>query len=100
MGVEEDAADAVVLLTAELVNNAITHTGRPRQLRLRCLPDRLVVEVSDTDPRPPRRLVADTTAEGGRGLTIISALASTWGVRFEGAGKVVWCEVLLGAPTG
>ncbi len=84
-------ADVAVLLAAELVNNAITHTGRPRQLRLRLLAGRIVIEVSDADVRPPRRLIQDVSAEGGRGLMILAALASTWGVRYEGSGKIVWC---------
>jgi anti-sigma regulatory factor (Ser/Thr protein kinase) len=91
--VGEDA----VLLATELVNNAITHTGRPRQLRVRRLTDRLVIEVADADPRPPQRLVPDESSEGGRGLTIVAALSSAWGVRFDGAGKIVWCEVPLQA---
>ncbi len=94
-------ADVAVLLAAELVNNAITHTGRPRQLRLRLLAGRIVIEVSDGDVRPPRRLIQDASAEGGRGLMILAALASTWGVRFEGSGKIVWCELPLdGAVNG
>ncbi len=93
--VRGDVVDVAVLLAAELVNNAVTHTGRPRQLRLRLLAGRIVIEVSDADVRPPRRLLQDATAEGGRGLMIVAALASTWGVRFEGSGKIVWCELPL-----
>ena len=93
--VADTVADDAVLLASELVNNAVTHTGRPRQLRLRRLVDRLVVEVADADPRPPYRLAQDDTAEGGRGLLILAALSSAWGVRFDGTGKVVWCEVAV-----
>ncbi len=90
-------ADSVVLLAAELVTNAVSHTGRVRHLRLRRLPDRVVVEVADTDPRLPRRMADDPTAEGGRGLRIVTALSSGWGVRRDGSGKVVWCEVTFGS---
>ncbi|MDP9434335.1 MAG: SpoIIE family protein phosphatase [Actinomycetota bacterium] len=102
-GITGTVADDAVLLASELVNNAVTHTGRPRRLRVRRLVDRLVLEVSDADPRPPQRSGSngphggDGGEEGGRGLVILDALASGWGVRFDGTGKVVWCEVALSA---
>ncbi len=92
-----DVVDDAALLADELVTNAVTHTGRARRLRLRRLVDRLVIEVADADPRPPHRLEASTTSEGGRGLLILTALTSGWGVRFDGTGKTVWCEIPLTA---
>ncbi len=97
-GLPEPFVKSAVLVAAELVTNAVTHTPGPRQLRLRLLPDRVVVEVTDADERPPRRLSADVGAEGGRGLTIVSALASDWGVRPLGSGKVVWAELAVDLP--
>lgn len=94
-GADPDVVDGAALVVAELVNNAVTHTGRPRQLRLRHLTDRLVVEVGDADPRAPHRAGQDTSAEGGRGLLILAGLTSDWGVRHDGLGKVVWCELAL-----
>ncbi len=84
------------LIAAELVNNAITHAGRPRQLRLRRVRQRLVIEVSDGDPRRPRFVPSEVGAEGGRGLLILTELSADWGVRMDGRGKVVWSEVVLG----
>ena len=89
----QEVVEAAALVVAELVNNAVTHAGRPQQLRLRLLTDRLVVEVGDTDPRPPQPLAGGPGDEGGRGLLILAALASDWGVRPLGRGKVVWCEL-------
>ena len=102
-GVPAGVLDDVALLAGELVNNAVTHTGRPRSLRVRRLADRVVLEVADSDARAPRRVESSPAAEGGRGLMILDALASDWGVRHLGAGKVVWVEVALprhgaGAP--
>lgn len=94
----ETVVKSTVLVAAELVTNAVTHTPGPQQLRLRLLPDRVVVEVTDADERPPRRLIADAGSEGGRGLTIVSALAGDWGVRPLGSGKVVWAELDLDLP--
>jgi serine phosphatase RsbU (regulator of sigma subunit)/anti-sigma regulatory factor (Ser/Thr protein kinase) len=88
-----EVVDTAALLVTELVNNAITHAGRPQHVRLRLLTDRLVIEVGDTDPRPPQPLVGNPGDEGGRGLLILAALASDWGVRTLGSGKIVWCEL-------
>jgi anti-sigma regulatory factor (Ser/Thr protein kinase) len=93
--VEAETVDTAALLVSELVNNAITHAGRPQQLRLRLLTDRIVLEVADPDTTPPRQLAGEPGDEGGRGLLILSALASDWGVRPLGGGKVVWCELAL-----
>ena len=98
-GIAPAVVDDATLLACELVTNAVAHTGRPRRLRLRLLVDRLVIEVTDADPRPPHRLKADATSEGGRGLLILTALTSAWGVRFDGTGKIVWCEMPRTATT-
>ena len=93
--VDEDLVDTAALVVTELVNNAITHAGGPEQLRLRRLTDRLVVEVGDTDPRPPQLVAGGPGDEGGRGMMILAALTSDWGVRFDGNRKIVWCELPL-----
>lgn len=85
--------DAAVSVAAELVINAVAHTPGPQQLRLRLLPDRVTIEVTDTDDRPPQRLTGGATVEGGRGLVIVGALATDWGVRPLGTGKIVWAEL-------
>jgi anti-sigma regulatory factor (Ser/Thr protein kinase) len=52
------------------------------------------IEVHDSSlvPLPPAR-ASDEDDESGRGLTVVSALAQTWGWQPERAGKVVWCEL-------
>ncbi|MFI1163032.1 ATP-binding protein [Streptomyces sp. NPDC020801] len=57
------------------------------------------VEVTDPDARTlPVLLPATNTAESGRGLTLIDALAQRWGVD-QGAGhKTVWCELAGPVP--
>jgi len=48
--------------------------------------------VHDSSPALPRVLQVDKDAENGRGLHVVSQMASHWGVRRTAGGKVVWCE--------
>ncbi|WP_329456796.1 ATP-binding protein [Streptomyces sp. NBC_01497] len=62
----------------------------------------LTVEVTDgggpTRPTPAR---PSLTARGGRGLTIISALAKDWGIRDSDSGEVtVWAHLQDAEPAG
>ncbi len=91
--VEADIVDSVVLLMSELVTNALVHGRSPLSARLRRTGSRVIVEVADGDPRMPRRRHADVDDEGGRGLELVSLIASRWGTRSAGAGKVVWAEI-------
>ncbi|WP_180686201.1 ATP-binding protein [Streptomyces gossypiisoli] len=102
------ASDAVVLIVAELSANAVLHgrvPGRDFALRLVHRPAAALVhvEVSDTHPALPVCLAPPADSDGGRGLLLVGALASRWGVTERtGPGKTVWAEVDLatGAPAG
>jgi hypothetical protein len=51
----------------------------------------LRVEVSDASPLAPRpQLSAHPDREGGRGLFLVDAIASDWGVDVYPHGKTVW----------
>ena len=68
-------------------------------LVLRYVADRLIIEVSDPDSRPPVFAEADDDAEGGRGLMLVQALSKEWSFYLPPAGgKVVYC--VLAAMTG
>ena len=93
--------DLAELLVSELVTNALTHTGHPRQLRLFC--DRsLTIEVADSDPRAPTVRGFTDYEESGRGIRLVDELSHRWGSRTTRHGKVVWFELELpsGAPNG
>jgi anti-sigma regulatory factor (Ser/Thr protein kinase) len=61
---------------------------------------RLHVEVSDDGgPARLRRRIADVHAESGRGLRLVQALASRWGVREDTWGRTIWFELDL-RPAG
>ncbi|MGA8112448.1 MAG: ATP-binding protein [Actinocatenispora sp.] len=96
----------VLLVSHELVANALVHARSAVRLRLRRLPDRLLVEVGDRDPRLPRRTPIDNfTSVSGRGIMIVEQLAREWGARPVADGKIVWAEFVcedraMGAVTG
>jgi anti-sigma regulatory factor (Ser/Thr protein kinase) len=88
--------DVAILLTSELVTNAIKHTaGGAITLGLRCTRGQLRVDVHDTSPSLPvlRPVAAD--AEAGRGLALVAALAADWGCYRTPAGKVVYFTLAL-----
>lgn len=97
-----EAVDAAVLLTDELVTNAVVHAQSPLRLQLELRADRLRVAVTDESPRlpSPRRQDPvdeglDAVAEGGRGLRLVELIASRWGVDPLPVGKRIWFEVEL-----
>lgn len=87
-----------ILLTSEVVTNALKHSYSPMCLHVtRQARDRIVVEVSDPSPVPPVRCRPDVDGVGGRGLLLLDRLADEWGYRILSTGKIVWFVVT--APT-
>jgi anti-sigma regulatory factor (Ser/Thr protein kinase) len=89
-----DELDTVELLTSEVVTNAVVHTRTPTELQVVVWGDRVRVEVADGSTGPPvKQARLDLTALSGRGLRIVDALSSDWGVDTYDHGKRVWFEV-------
>jgi len=97
-----ETIDTAELLVSELVTNAVRyaspetphHAGKIAQisLTLRHIGDRLIIEVSDPDPRPPMLAEPELEAEGGRGLMLVRALSKEWNYYLPpSGGKVVYC---------
>ncbi|MCU1676040.1 MAG: Serine phosphatase RsbU, regulator of sigma subunit [Frankiales bacterium] len=85
---------AAELAVSELVTNALLHAGPPLVLRVADLGDGDVrIEVHDTGRSLPVRPLADGSGMTGRGLALVDALASRWGVEPLHDGKVVWAEL-------
>ncbi len=82
--------DDVELAASELVTNAVIHAVGEVHVALHRLPDGVRLEVEDAGRAAPVLRVADDGATSGRGLAIVNALARSWGVQEEPAGKRVW----------
>lgn len=87
-----DRADLAALLVSELVTNGVRHARTRLLLRVRP-GEPLRVEVRDDLPVPPIRAVPGAEDGSGRGLQILEALATRWGVEVDEDGKTVWFEL-------
>lgn len=59
------------------------------------------VEVTDPDPRVwPVLREATGACESGRGLALLEAVSTRWGVEQGPGGKTVWCELPGSRPAG
>lgn len=99
LDVSEDLVTTVALMVSELVTNAVRYaSGDGVELLARRSPGALWVEVGDSDTRVPRLRHATPEDEGGRGLALVQALATSWGSRATLDGKVVWFRLDLKSP--
>lgn len=83
--------DVAVLLTSELVTNAISHDADGMvMLAITCSKDELRVDVHDTSCSPPIPIRAAPDAEAGRGLVLVDSLSDEWGWYQTPSGKAVY----------
>lgn len=86
--------DEAVLLTSEVVTNALLHAGSHTiRLRLLLLTDGIRVEVDDDSVVVPRPRRVSQTSDTGRGIGLVEVAARSWGTRRRAHGKTVWFEV-------
>ena len=85
-----ESLEVVLLLTRELVTNAVRHARGPVGLHLDWSDRDVRVEVEDQSPERPVVRPIDQEALNGRGLVLIDGLANGWGVQPTENGKRVW----------
>ncbi|WP_391858333.1 SpoIIE family protein phosphatase [Streptomyces silvisoli] len=95
-----DVVDDAVVLTSELVTNAVVHAGTAADVLCLRYPASVRIEVADHYPEREVPLhegdrVSHPDREGGRGLILCSALASRWGVEYAPTHKQVWFQLDL-----
>jgi anti-sigma regulatory factor (Ser/Thr protein kinase) len=80
-----------MLVTSELVSNAVQHAVGAIVVRLALLRAGLLLEVRDGSRLVP--VAREPDLAGGRGLQVVDRLCVRWGVRWHDNGKIVWCEL-------
>ena len=95
-----DDVDVALLLTSELVTNALFHAGGVDEISLEERGQRVRIAVHDSSPVVPRPRHYDAEAVTGRGLSLVRQVAVVSGVTRTTAGKAVWFELGPGEPTG
>jgi len=89
-----DTLETMVLLTSELVTNALVHARTTMEVGIIVAAESVVVtvydldlEASSYDPYPLR--------EGGWGLALVDALSESWSTEVHpGGGKTMWFRLL------
>ena len=93
---EVDAAVAIdaQLCVSELAADAVRHAATPYRVDVQGAGPWLRIAVHDDSNDPPVPLDVGPGSPGGRGLSIVEAVALRWGWALDpGGGKDIWCEI-------
>ena len=93
--------NCVLLVVSELATNAVMHAIGGYEVGLDASNTDVAVSVQDASSEPPHLRDAGPLAVGGRGLSIVATLSTSWGFEpVPGDGKRVWANVSVrpGAP--
>ena len=83
--------DTALLLTSEVVTNAVVHAGTASTLRIeRAGSDRVRISVLDGGAGVAQRVGDRSGAPGGHGLALVDTLAQDWGSRRVDGHHEVW----------
>ncbi|MFI0265617.1 ATP-binding protein [Streptomyces luteogriseus] len=89
-----EIGDAVTVV-GELLANVVQHAGGGTTLHAEVKGSELFLGVEDAVKGQPELQEPDLERDSGRGLLLIAALSSKWGVQETTHGKIVWAFVAL-----
>lgn len=89
----EDVVDSAVVLVSELATDVTLHARTDVRVTVRFEGESLWAEVKDWDTRLPQDCLPPDEATTGRGLQLVDAIASKWGLERDNEGQVVWFEL-------
>lgn len=93
--VDDDVREAAEIVVTELVTNAVEHAASTSVVEAERRTDTFLLRVRDFDLAPlPEAHLPDPRSPRGRGLAMVAAVASTWGVESHSDGKTVWAELV------
>lgn len=90
--VSPDVVEDALLVISELVTNAVTHALPPAVLRVTCRRGILRIEVTDGGPTHKQR-TEGLHDEHGRGICIVTAVATQHGTVAHAGGVTHWAEL-------
>jgi anti-sigma regulatory factor (Ser/Thr protein kinase) len=91
----------VALLVSELATNAVLHARSEFAVTVSATAERVRVEVFDRNSRLPSLVAVPADAYSGRGLMLVEAMATAWGVDASiEDGKAIWFELRRPNGTG
>jgi serine phosphatase RsbU (regulator of sigma subunit)/anti-sigma regulatory factor (Ser/Thr protein kinase) len=93
-GIDDGDQHSVVTGISELITNAVLHAGTESYLSIDLDSGAIAVTVADSGHRgEPVLTGADTMAVRGRGLSLVRAIADSFGTHRTSAGTTVWFEI-------
>lgn len=88
------------LVVSELATNAVCHAGTPFSVTLQRVGGAVVLRVDDGSDVGPVLGAPSLLALGGRGLLMVEASSTAWGVTpVTGGGKSVWATLASAEAT-
>jgi anti-sigma regulatory factor (Ser/Thr protein kinase) len=89
----ERQQDRLAVLVSEITTNAVLHARTEFSITVSSAGNRIRVSVEDASAKLPIEKQYGPAEPTGRGLKLVSSLASDWGVEVKPSGKVVWFEL-------
>jgi anti-sigma regulatory factor (Ser/Thr protein kinase) len=90
---DDELLDDAALVVTELANNAVLHARSPFTVGVRTEDHHVCLSVRDASLSMPALGSPGVMDRFGRGLGMVAALSSSWGVDADDAGKVVWARL-------
>jgi anti-sigma regulatory factor (Ser/Thr protein kinase) len=100
-GAPPEVIELAELMVSELATNCVRHAGGAFDVAVSRNADRIRIAVTDRAKGEPVLRSPGPSDPTGRGLRIVEALSSEWGVEHARSGKTVWftLEAPAGAPS-
>jgi hypothetical protein len=99
---DPDTTERAEIMVSELATNCFRHASSRFVVRIERSADEVRISVADTGPGHPAVQSPTPSDSTGRGLQIVAALSTRWGVvpRVDGPGKRVWFTIGGGGRRG